>query len=435
MRISVFGLGYVGVVSAACLADAGHEVIGVDALPAKVDLVAAGRATVVEDGVDELVARVVADGRLRATTDAAAAVAATDLAFVCVGTPSSPTGALDTQALVGVTDEIGAALPRDRRFVVVVRSTMLPGTLLGTVRPRLERASGLRVPEQAGLCAHPEFLREGSSLADFHDPPKTVVGSLDPADADTVIGLYGDRTGPVFSVAPAVAELTKYVDNSWHATKVAFANEIGSLARVSGVDSAELMDVFVADTKLNLSDSYLRPGGPFGGSCLPKDVRAITHAAGRADLDLPLLESLLASNDRHLDRAIRLVEAAGHRSVGLFGLAFKSGTDDLRESPQVRLAEHLLGRGYDLRIHDDLVNAARLVGANRAYVEQHLPHLARLLVSRPADVVAHADTVVVAGQADVAVAAVSERAPKAVVDLVGRPELAHVVADYRGLCW
>lgn len=434
MRIAVFGLGYVGVVSAACLAEQGHEVIGVDVDPGKVELVTRGQSTVLEERIGDLVSEGVRSGRLRATTSAAEAISNTDLAFVCVGTPSEPTGGLSTRFLERVAEDIGAALPDDRRYTVVFRSTMLPGTCEERLIPRLEAASGKQAGDGFGVCVHPEFLREGTSVRDFYDPPKTVVGADDADVAATVIALYGERTGPVFHVPIRVAEMVKYVDNTFHALKVSFANEIGAICKASGIDSHQVMDVFKADTKLNISPAYLTPGFAFGGSCLPKDVRALVHHARHTDVNVPILEHVMVSNDEHLRRAYELVVATGRKKVGLFGLAFKSGTDDLRESPMVQLAERLLGRGYELLVHDPAVVSSHLLGANRAYVEAHIPHLSSLMRSSVDDVLSHADVCVIGTRGPDVDEAVSRAGDRPIIDLVRLAE-APSTSPYEGLCW
>jgi GDP-mannose 6-dehydrogenase len=434
MRIAVFGLGYVGVVSAACLAANDHDVVGVDVNRTKVDAVNDGRTTVLEERIGDLVADGVASGRLRATTSVADAVAATDLCFICVGTPSAANGSLSTTYLERVADEIGAALPDDRRYVVVVRSTMLPGTCDRVLVPRLESASGLTAGQDFAVCVHPEFLREGSSVTDFFAPPKTVVGGDHEADMATVSGLYAGFAGPTFHVPRPVAEMAKYVDNSFHALKVAFANEVGALCKVADIDSHQVMDVFKADTKLNISTAYLTPGCEFGGSCLPKDVRAVTHHARHLDVAVPVLDAVLRSNDVHFERAVALVEANGRKRVGLFGLAFKHGTDDLRESPMVLLAERLVGRGYEVLIHDANVSSSRLVGANREYVETHLPHLSRLLRSSIDDVLVHAEVCVVGAVDPDVLDAVKRAEGRPVIDLVRLPEVDGI-ERYEGICW
>src|SRR5262245_4084571 len=316
-RVAVFGLGYVGTVSAACLASRGHTVVGVDVSPDKVTMVTEGRTPVVEERIGDLIAEQVSSGRLTATTDAAAAVAATDLALVCVGTPSTPSGSLLTAYLEQVAEQIGAALVgRPDRYTVVIRSTMLPTTCDEVVIPRLEAASGLCAGADFGVAVNPEFLREGSSVRDFFDPPKTVIGQFDEASGDAVAALYAGLPGPVYRVPLRVAEMTKYVDNSFHALKVGFANEIGAVCKALGIDSHEVMSIFTSDTKLNISPAYLRPGFAFGGSCLPKDVRAITHRARRADVPVPILDSILPSNEAQIDRVFRTIEASGKRRVG-----------------------------------------------------------------------------------------------------------------------
>lgn len=437
MRIAIFGLGYVGMVSAACFADRGHEVIGVDVSPEKVALVSAGKATIYEESIGELVAATVADGRLRATTDAAEAVAATDLALVCVGTPSSPGGGLSTRFLEGVARDIGEALTAERRYTVVVRSTMIPGTCEERIIPALEQASGLRAGVDFGVCVNPEFLREGSSVRDFHDPPKTVIGEFDSASGDLVAELYEGLPGPVFRVPIRVAEMTKYVDNSFHALKVGFANEIGAVCKSLDIDSHAVMDIFKADTKLNISTTYLTPGMSFGGSCLPKDVRAIVHHSRHADVPVPILQSIIPSNEEHLGRAYKLIVESGHRRVGMFGLSFKSGTDDLRESPMAELAERLVGRGFDLRIHDAGVMTSQLLGANRAYIDLHIPHLSRLMVDSVGAVVDHAEVIVVGTRDSEVAGALTSANGATIIDLVRVPGSERLAesAKYHGLCW
>jgi GDP-mannose 6-dehydrogenase len=434
----VFGMGYVGCVSAACFAERGHEVVGVDVNPDKVRMVAEGRTPVVEERIGELIAEVVGSGALRATTSPAEAVAATDVGLVCVGTPSDVSGGLSTEYLQRVAEEIGEALAGlGRRYTVVLRSTMIPGTAEDVVLPILEKASGLVAGRDFGLAVNPEFLREGSSVRDFHDPPKTVIGEIDEASGEVVASLYEGLPGPVYRVPVKVAEMTKYADNGFHALKVGFANEIGAVCRALGVDSHQVMDIFRSDAKLNISPAYLRPGYAFGGSCLPKDLRAILHAARHRDVDVPILANVLPSNERVIDRAFRLVEAAGNRRVGMFGLSFKAGTDDLRESPLVELAERLVGRGYELLIHDGHVALSRLQGANRAYIASRIPHLERMLAATPEAVVAHAETIVVGSSAPEVVSALQGADGRAIVDLVRFPgsDAQEAAAGYAGIAW
>jgi GDP-mannose 6-dehydrogenase len=437
-RVAVFGLGYVGSVSAACLASHGHSVIGVDVRSAKVDMINQGRSPVVEGRLGDLVAEQVAAGRLCATTDAAHAVANTDIALVCVGTPSASNGSLHTGFLERVSEEIGAALAGHQgRYTVVVRSTMLPTTCEQLVLPRLQDASRRRAGEDFGLAVNPEFLREGSSISDFFDPPKVVIGQFDEASGDAVADLYRGLPGPVYRVPMAVAEMIKYADNSFHALKVGFANEMGAVCKALGLDSHAVMDIFLADTKLNISPAYLRPGFAFGGSCLPKDLRALVHRARRADVPVPILESVGPSNESQIDRAFKIIEATGKRRVGLLGLAFKPGTDDLRESPLVALAERLLGRGFELLIHDPRVAVSSLLGANRAYVEQRIPHLSRFIADSPDDVVNRAEVCVVGAADPEAIAALRRVDGRIVVDLVRFPGSADYEGDprYIGISW
>jgi GDP-mannose 6-dehydrogenase len=437
-RIAVFGMGYVGCVSAACFASRGHEVVGVDVSADKVAMVSEGRTPVVEERIGDLIADEVAAGRLRATTDSKAAVAETDVALVCVGTPSTDSGGLLTTHLEQVSEEIGAALAaRDGRYTVVIRSTMLPTTCEEVVLPRLEAASGKRAGGPGlGLAVNPEFLREGSSVVDFFDPPKTVIGQIDDRSGETVAALYEGLPGPVYRVPLRVAEMIKYVDNGFHALKVGFANEIGSVCKALGLDSHTVMEIFTADTKLNISPAYLKPGFAFGGSCLPKDLRAITHRARHADVQVPILESILPSNEGQIDRAFRTIEALGKRRVGLFGLSFKPGTDDLRESPMVALAERLLGRGFELMIFDRHVAVSRLLGANRAYVDQRIPHLSKLMASSADAVANHAEVCVVGAADPEAVAALSRVEGRVVVDLVRFPGHEQFQGPgYFGVAW
>ncbi|WP_460401281.1 nucleotide sugar dehydrogenase [Actinophytocola sediminis] len=443
MRIGVFGLGYVGCVSAACLAARGNQVVGVDVNPTKVELVNRGQAPVVEERIGELTADVVAAGALRATTDVAATVAATDVSLVCVGTPSAPNGSLSTTYLERVAEQLGEALAatpagaRPTRHTVVFRSTMLPGTCLDLLVPILEKSSGLTAGVDFGVAVNPEFLREGSSVRDFFSPPKTVVGELDAASGDAVAALYDGLPGEVFRVPIPVAEITKYADNSFHALKVGFANELGAVCAALGLDSHAVMDVFLADRKLNVSPAYLRPGFAFGGSCLPKDLRGLVHAAHRADVAVPILSHVLPSNEEHLRRAFDLVARTGKRRVGLFGLSFKPGTDDLRESPLVELAERLLGKGYDLRIHDANVSLSRLLGANREFIEARLPHLGQLLLGSVDEVLEHAEVILVGCTDPAVLAKLPHGGPQTIVDLVRLPDARARRAEpgYVGLAW
>jgi GDP-mannose 6-dehydrogenase len=438
MNIAVFGLGYVGSVSGAAFADDGHAVMGVDVNAEKVARLNAGLSPIVEPGLDELIARNVAAGRLRATTDANEAVAASDISLISVSTPSRKNGSLDLTHLTRVCEQIGAALrERDGYHVVVVRSTMLPGTTHETVIPTLERCSGRKYGEHFGVAVNPEFLREGTALHDLHHPPMTLVGHNHAADATSALTLYQNLDAPVVSTSIRVAEMIKYANNTWHAIKVCFANEIGSICKQLNVDSHEVMEIFCQDDKLNLSPYYLKPGFAFGGSCLPKDVRALEYRARELDLDLPLIRSVMPSNRQHIQQAIDQILDSGRTKIGLLGLSFKAGTDDLRESPVVILAETLLGKGCEVRIFDRNVLMARLTGANKAYIDQQIPHLAALMCETPDELLAHAELIVVGNRApEFADALKATRPDQVVLDLVRVPgEISQVPAEYHGLCW
>jgi GDP-mannose 6-dehydrogenase len=433
MKISVLGLGYVGAVSAACLAKQGHHVTGVDIDAVKVELVNAGRSPIVEAGLEDIIAEQTAARRLCATLDAEAAVVDADAVLVCVATPSQPSGAIDLEHVRRVCEQIGEALrSHPGAPVVALRSSVLPGTVRGLVVPTLERCSGRRAGADFGVCFNPEFMREGSAVHDFFNPPKTVIGELTRTSGAALAELYEGLPGALLRVDLETAEMVKYVDNGWHALKVGFANEIGTLCRALQVDPHRVMELFARDTKLNISPAYLKPGFAFGGSCLPKDLRALLHRARALDERLPILGAVLPSNELQIERALRAVAQQGHRKVGLLGLAFKAGTDDLRESPLVELAERLLGKGYELRIYDRCVNLARVRGANRFYALGRIPHLQRLMVSSLVDALAHADTVVI-GNAAPEFRDLAARIPagKAVIDLTRHFELrpARVLAE------
>jgi GDP-mannose 6-dehydrogenase len=438
MRVSVFGLGYVGSVSAASIAADGHQVIGIDVNADKVAAVNAGRSPIVEPGLEALLARAVADGRLRATTDAAEAVRDTEVSLLCVGTPSRKNGSLDLTYLERVSTEIGRALASTPHYhVVVVRSTVLPGTTHDVVIPALERESGKVYGDGFGVSVNPEFLREGTALSDFRKPPLTLVGHNHAADASGTIALYQSIDAPLVSTSIRVAEMMKYTSNTWHALKVCFANEIGSLCKGLNIDSHEVMAIFCRDEKLNLSPYYLKPGFAFGGSCLPKDVRALQYRAKEVDVDLPVISQILPSNQMQIRHAVDQVIETGRRKIGLLGFSFKAGTDDLRESPIVVLAEALLGKGLALRIYDKNVSLAKLVGANRDYIEKQIPHLATLLCDSIDEVVATSDVIVVGNASPEFGAALAACRPdQIVIDLVRLPIDGDLLrAEYRGISW
>jgi GDP-mannose 6-dehydrogenase len=438
VRISVFGLGYVGAVSLACLARDGHHVIGVDLDPHKLDMIRAGRSPIVEEGIQELMRSVVASGRVQVTNDVAAAIRDTEVSFVCVGTPSSPNGAQDLGAIRRVMADIGTAL-RDKtgHHTIVLRSTVQPGTLETLVRPALEEASGRRSDGDFSVCFQPEFLREGTSIKDYDNPPLTIVGARSAEAAQAVRRLFEHLPCEFIQTSIGVAELMKYACNAFHAVKITFANEIGRLAQAGGVDAREVMDVVCRDKRLNISPAYLKPGFAFGGSCLPKDLRALNYIGKSHDLTLPMLNSVLGSNRAHIDHALEKVMTPGVRRVGMIGLSFKAGTDDLRESPMVSVAERLIGKGFKLRIFDSEVNLSRLIGANKRFIEETIPHIGELMVERSAQAIEDAQVVIVSVGGPEVVKALSEHsnAELAIVDLVGLPRAQIKCARYSGVCW
>ena len=383
MRVSVFGLGYVCCVSAASLAGDGHNVVGVDVNADKVATINAGHSPIVEPGLDELLGRCASEGRLRATTDTEDAIGSSDVSLLCVGTPSRKNGSLDLKYLEKVCAEVGRALSvKNAYHVVVVRSTVLPGTTHRVVIPALERTSGKKYGDGFGVSVNPEFLREGTALKDFRKPPLTLVGHNHAADASGTIALYQSIDAPLISTSIRVAEMMKYTSNTWHALKVVFANEIGNLCKKLDVDSHEVMDIFCRDEKLNLSPYYLKPGFAFGGSCLPKDVRALQYRAKELDVEMPLISQILPSNRAQIQLALDQILDTGKKNVGILGFSFKAGTDDLRESPIVILAEALLGKGVSLKIYDRNVSMAKLVGANKEYIVKQIRTCPRCCATR-----------------------------------------------------
>ncbi|MGH9344034.1 MAG: nucleotide sugar dehydrogenase, partial [Terriglobia bacterium] len=394
--ISIFGLGYVGSVMAACFTHKNNRVVGVDVNPAKVEAINSGHTPIIEERMEDLIAEGFAAGRLRATTDVAAAVRETEISFVCVGTPSQPNGKLDLRHIEHVSREIGQALSQKTSpHHVVVRSTILPGTTEAVVVPALEAASGKRAGQEFFVAYNPEFMREGSAIADFFQPPYTILGAQKQEQLAPVRELYEWTPGRIFETSIRVAEMVKYASNAFHAVKVSFANEMGTVAKRLGVDAQAMAEIFTADTRLNVSPAYLFPGFAFGGSCLPKDVRALVYCSKERDLRLPLLDSLLVSNQEHIERAVEMVLRAGEKKIGLLGLSFKAGTDDLRESPQVKLVKRLLGEGCQIKIWDPNVALGRLAGANRQYIEDVIPHIGSLLCAEMKEVIESAELIVV----------------------------------------
>jgi GDP-mannose 6-dehydrogenase len=437
-NVSVFGLGYVGSVTAGCLADLGCRVVGVEVNPLKVDWINSGRPPVLEAQLTELVEKSVQDDRLTATTSVAEAIAQTDISLICVGTPSKPNGDLDLQYVCRVAEQIGDALAQKNEYhTVVLRSTVLPGTTWNVVRPILEQCSGKQAGKEFGLCFNPEFLREGSAVADFYQPPFTVLGAQNPIDIEKVRELYSWLEAELIVTDLRTAEAVKYINNCFHALKVAFANEVGRLCHALKIDSHQIMEIFCKDTKQNLSSYYFKPGYAFGGSCLPKDLRAMLYQAKKLDVPLEVFQAALSSNRTQIEIGVEMVMRAGNKKVGLLGLSFKAGTDDLRESPLVTLVETLHGRGYKVKIFDEHVCLSRLIGANRAYIEHQLPHIGAMLCESMDEVVQQSETIVI-GNAHQAFRDLLPRIPssKTVIDLVRiNNELHPVPCNYHGIGW
>jgi GDP-mannose 6-dehydrogenase len=435
MKISVFGLGYVGTVCSACLAERGHQVIGVDKSEVKVNLIQSGRSPIVERDIDDLLGRMVREGRLTATLQASEAIEASDVSIVCVGTPSRSNGSLATDAVESVTSEIGEAIrSKSRPHTVVVRSTVIPGTTRDVIMPRLTAACG-NVPFR--LAFNPEFLREGTAVADFNTPAKTIVGALDESTAATVMSLYDGLPGPKIVTDIEIAEFVKYVDNAWHALKVAFGNEVGLVAKTLGIDSHDVMNIFFEDKRLNISPAYLKPGFAFGGSCLPKDLRAFTYLGRKLDLSLPVLNHILDSNRMLVERGVQWILDTSSRRIAFLGISFKPGTDDVRESPFVEIVERLIGKGCDIRIFDANVHLARLIGANRDYLIRVLPHVTELMVSDIAEAVGWAEVVVVTTRDPAYEKAIGElRSDQIVLDFAGlQRDGSGKNSQIRGFLW
>lgn len=437
LKVSIFGLGYVGAVSAGCLAGEGHRVIGVDRDQIKVEQINAGQSPIVEEEIGEIISDAVKSGRLRATQDEVQAVRATDLSLVCVGTPSQINGNLDLTFVRRVCEEIGRALStKAERHTVVIRSTILPGTMRRVVIPVLEECSGKSAGSEFGVCTNPEFLREGSAVTDFKFPAKTVIGELDKTSGDAVAALYAKLDAPLIRTDLETAEMVKYIDNCWHALKIGFSNEIGNLCKSLSVDAHKSMEIFCLDKKLNISSAYLTPGFAFGGSCLPKDLRAVTYAAKSNDLELPILSSIMRSNELQVLRGLQLIMRKGHARVGILGFSFKAGTDDLRESPMIEIIERLVGKGYDLQIYDKNVQVAKLVGANRDFILGRIPHISRLMVDNVDTVLNHAETIVI-GNKDPEFNTVPKRLRngQCVLDFVRLSDIGSGNGKYDGICW
>ena len=438
MNISIFGLGYVGAVSLACLARDGHQVVGVDVDAAKLELIAAGKTPVVEEGMVELMAKVVAGGHVRVTADAAQALRDTELSLICVGTPSAVNGSQDQTAILRLAEQLGSALRDiDRAHTFVFRSTLIPGSVDDVLCPILEKASGKREGHDFFVCFQPEFLREGSSIRDYDHPPFTIVGARGEPAAARLRQLFGHLPCDFHVTSVRAAETVKYCCNNFHALKITFANETARLCEALGVDPFEVMDLVCRDTQLNISRAYLKPGFAFGGSCLPKDLRATLYLAKQHDVELPMHAGILASNRAHVDHAITKVLETGKRRVGMIGLAFKTGTDDLRESPLVTVAEHLIGKGLSLLVYDPDVHLSSLMGANRRFIEAHLPHIGALVRSDLDSVISESDVLLIGSNDKRTIAALRRLATPAhvVVDLANIGDSNGLQAQYLGLAW
>ena len=438
MKISVFGIGYVGAVTSACLVDSGHEVIAMDKDPVKVKCIQEGRTPIVEPGLKELIEKGAKDGTLTGTESCKEAVEKSDISLICVGTPSNEDGSLQLDYVKDVCREIGEAIKdKDGYHVIVLRSTMVPGSALNVALPIIEKASGKKAGEGFGFANNPEFLRESTAIFDYYNPPKIVIGADNEKTAQMVSDLYSNIEAPEVVTTIEVAEGVKYADNAWHAMKVGFANELGNILKDHGVDSHKVMDIFFLDTKLNISKAYLLPGFAFGGSCLPKDVRAIRASAKAKNLNTPIFDSLLAANDEQVKRAFDMIEASGKKKVGLMGLSFKAHTDDLRESPLVTLSNMLIENGYELKIYDPCVSEARQMdGANKNYIENGIPQISACLVETSQEVTDHADIFVIGNGTEefyTILDSVNDNAQ--ILDLVRLNDSLNQKSGYTGICW
>ncbi len=437
MKVSVFGLGYVGAVSAACFAKDGHQIIGVDVSQTKVDIINSGNSPIVEEGINELVGQVVSENRLRATTSFAEAIENSEVSLVCVGTPSNDNGSLKLDYIKRVSQQIGAAISKKSgRHTVVMRSTMLPGTIESLVKPTLEICSDKKAGTDFDVCSNPEFLREGTSIEDFYAPPFTLIGADSEQAGNVLKRLYAKIDAPLYVTSVKAAEMVKYACNSFHGLKVSFANEIGNICKELNIDSHIVMEIFCKDTKLNLSPYYLKSGFAFGGSCLPKDLRALQYKAKQLDVEVPVLEAALASNLLQIERAIQMIVKTGKKKVGVLGFSFKAGTDDLRESPVVSVIERLIGKGYDIKLYDREVSVAKLVGANKEYIEREIPHISNLMANDVDEVLEHSEVILIGNPAKEFKEIESKlKNEQTVVDLVRIFGKRTSDINYHGICW
>ncbi|MFX0212168.1 MAG: nucleotide sugar dehydrogenase [Candidatus Hodarchaeota archaeon] len=437
MRIIVYGLGYVGTVSAACLAREDHEVLGIDVDPTKVMFINSGASPIVERGLNEAIRDAVHRGKLTAVTKSTTEQIEADLSIVCVGTPNNENGSLNLNSIKKVCRQIACQLKNLRNYHVVnIRSTILPGTTETCIIPILEKNSSKRVGKDFGICVNPEFLREGSSLHDFYNPPFTLIGEYDQKSGNSIVEIYSNIDAPIIKTNIRTAEMLKYVNNAFHALKISFANEIGNLCKPLGIDSHEVMKIFCEDKNLNISPYYLKPGFAFGGSCLPKDLKALLYKGKENDLDLPLLNSILLSNERQITLAFDLIKKTGKKKIGILGISFKPGTDDLRESPSVELIEKLIGKGYDIKIYDNNIAIARVLGANRKFIETAIPHISSLMKSSLEDVIQNSEVIVICHNTQRFRTATANLANgKKIIDLVRITDKPKELSSYEGICW
>lgn len=437
MKINIFGMGYTGCVSAACLANEGHHVTGIDIDTAKIRMINSGRSPVIEEGLEEAIKRAVDSGRLKATNNDVKHLDQAHASIICVGTPSNENGSLNLESMKRVSEQIGNYLRQMKSYHVVnIRSTVLPGTTEELVVPLFEERSQKKAGLDFGVCMNPEFLREGSSLSDFYNPPFTLIGQLDESSGNVISKMYEAVDAPIIKTKLRVAEMVKYACNAFHALKVSFANEIGNICKTLDIDSHEVMDIFCYDSKLNLSSYYLKPGFAFGGSCLPKDLRAISYKAKELDLELPVLSSILPSNELQIKAAYNLVKKTGKKKVGILGISFKPGTDDLRQSPMVSLIEYLIGKGYEVKIYDKEVSLGKIFGANKDYIENAIPHISLLLTEDIIEVIHSSEVIIVGNKTGKFLEAVTKiDSTKTIVDLVRISENMKNNKNYQGICW
>jgi len=438
MKIGIFGLGYVGCVTAACLASNGNQVVGIDINPLKVEMLNVGKSPIIEPGLQDLISAGRRSGNLKADSDYATVVHESELSMICVGTPSNDNGSLKLDFVQNVCAQIGSALSEKKDYhVVIVRSTVLPGTVEEKLIPILEKASGKKAGEDFGVCMNPEFLREGSAIKDYYHPSMVMIGELDKRSGDTLQPVYEPVQAPLIRSNIRTAEMVKYTCNAFHALKVVFGNEIGTIAKANGVDGQEVMDIICQDKQLNISTTYLRPGFAFGGSCLPKDLRAILYRAKELDVEVPMMSSLLQSNHQHVLAGIKMVEKTHKHKIGVLGLSFKSGTDDVRESPIITLIETLIGKGYQVQIYDEKIQLARLFGANKSFLEKVIPHITQLMCPTIEELVEQSEVLVVANNtAEFGQVQGMMMADQILIDLVGIAKHAeNSDAQYEGICW